>query len=42
MSHYKLNSEQYLFPTPAGAYHAVFEPGDDEARQLLRTLLRGS
>jgi len=40
MSEYKLNAEQYLFPTPAGAYHAIFDSSDDAPRQLLRTLLR--
>ena len=41
MSEYRLNldAEIFLFPTPAGAYHAVSAPVDDTPRRLLRTLL---
>lgn len=41
MSEYQLNldSDMFLFPTPAGAYHAVSSVVDDTPRHVLRTLL---
>lgn len=39
MSEYRLTAESYLFPTPAGAYHAISGPVDDVSRQFLRRLL---
>lgn len=41
MSKYQLNPDtnMFLFPTPAGAYHAVSSLIDDVPRNILRTLL---
>lgn len=40
MSRYKLNENLFLYPTPAGAYHAVSAVDNDKPRRLLRHLLQ--
>lgn len=40
MSRYKLNENLFLYPTPAGAYHAVTAVDNDKPRRLLRHLLQ--
>ncbi len=39
MSEYKLITEQYVMPTPAGAYYAVSNNSEDPARDLLFALM---
>lgn len=40
MSSYKLVEGCYVYPTPAGVYHAVSSKEKDPARQFLRSLLK--
>lgn len=40
MTSFKLKSDLYLYPTPAGAYYAVSAPDNDTARKFLRSLLQ--
>ncbi|MET0090670.1 MAG: hypothetical protein ABW068_11760 [Candidatus Thiodiazotropha sp.] len=37
---YRLSQDQYVRVTPAGAFHATAQSGDDPLRRLLRALLR--
>ena len=39
MANYQLMENQYIAPTPAGAYHAVSDPDKETARKFLSTLL---
>lgn len=39
---FQLTAEQYLFPTPAGAFHAVSDRAEEPARRLLFALLQES
>jgi hypothetical protein len=40
VSKYQLEDGLYLYPTPAGAYHAISSGESDKSRQFLRNLLR--
>jgi hypothetical protein len=40
MSHYRLISDHYVLPTPAGAYTAAVHQSDDAVSRLLCSLLR--
>ncbi len=42
MSDYQLIAEQYVIPTPAGAYYAVSSDSKDLARQVLFGLMSGT
>lgn len=39
MSHYSLTEGLYLYPTPAGAYHAASSMETDRSRQFLKNVL---
>jgi len=40
VTRFKLIDNQYILPTPAGAYYAVSDPGKEESRALITSLLQ--